>query len=90
MKKSPISRQPSGKQKAELALRRRLKKEMMEEQLRVIGYVFCQKCGGQPDFRGIQLCHEIPLSQGGLTDTDNCYLGCGHCHFTINHHLIEK
>lgn len=82
-------KQVSKKQARELAKRRKVKRELIEEQLEEVGYTFCVKCGGQPDFRGIQLCHEISLSQGGKTNKKNCYLGCGHCHLTIDHHERE-
>jgi len=83
MRKSRIN-PISDKQKVELALRARIKREFIAE----FGNK-CMICGNPPDWRGIQLCHKIPLSRGGKTDTENCYLGCGKCHFTKDHHIRE-
>jgi len=83
MKKSGIS-PISDKQKIELALRARIKKELIAE----FGNR-CMVCSGTGDWRGIQLCHKISLSRGGKTTKENCYLGCGKCHFTKDHHIKE-
>jgi len=77
-------KQISDKQRVELALRARIKREFIEE----FGNK-CMVCGGTGDWRGIQLCHKIPLSRGSKTTKENCYLGCGKCHFTKDHHIKE-
>ena len=70
MKSTPL-RRVSDKQKRELALHGKLKKELMEE---TEGH--CQTCGTTGDWRGLSLSHIIPLSRGGKTDRDNCILEC--------------
>jgi len=83
MKKSRI-KPISDKQKIELALRAKIKRELIEEFRNK-----CMICGNPPDWRGIQLCHKKALSQGGLTTKANCYLGCGSCHSWKDHHIKE-
>ena len=82
-------KQISSKQSKELALRRKIKKEHMEELIDKYGYTFCMTCKGQPDFRGFELCHKISLAQGGETTKENTYIGCGFCHNTGDHGIRE-
>jgi len=63
------------KQRKELKLRSKLKKELIEEH-----GAYCQTCGGTGDFRGISLSHIIPLSRGGKTSKENCILEDYSCH----------
>jgi len=84
MKRTPI-RRVSDKQKAELALRRKLKAELIAE----FGDD-CMHCGGRPDWRGIQLIHKIPLSRGGKTSRENCRIWCAPCHFGPDGHRWEN
>ena len=79
MKRRPI-RKISLKQQAELELRKRIKAELMFEQLMTAGYIFCMTCQKRPDWRGISLSHIIPLSRGGPTTRENCLLECQSCH----------
>ena len=84
MKRSEIRRVPinriSTKQKTELALRTKLKKDLMDEQVEERGYNFCQTCDTNGDFRGLSLSHVIALSRGGKTNRDNCIIECYPCH----------
>lgn len=83
MKRTPI-RRVSDRQKGEIARRRRLKVELLQE----FGDD-CMHCGGRPDFRGIQLVHKIPLGRGGQTTRENCELWCAPCHFGPDGHRTE-
>ena len=87
MKKSPIPK-VSKKQKVELARRRKLKKELIEE----FGER-CMRCGNLPDFRGLQLVHKDPIGMGGRSITrttrENCELQCAPCHFGPGGHRTE-
>ncbi len=74
MKKTAL-RRVSQKQKAELALRRRLKQELIDE----FGNR-CMTCGSNGDWRGISLSHIIALSKLGKTCRENCILEDGLCH----------
>ena len=74
MKRSPI-RRVSDKQKKELALRRRLKKEYMEETNGL-----CMTCWTTGDWRGLSLSHIVPLSRLGKTTRENTLLECYPCH----------
>ncbi|KKM27106.1 hypothetical protein LCGC14_1578010 [marine sediment metagenome] len=87
--KKTLLRQVSSKQKIELALRRKLKQELLEECPGVNGYKVCPRCLKRPDFRGLQLAHKIPLSRGGKTDRTNCEILCATCHFVDEHHQKE-
>ena len=74
----------SDKQKKELALRSKVKMQLI--------FMFgnkCMICGKRPDWRGLSLSHEIPLSQGGKTDVFNCKLRCGRCH-SAEHGIKES
>ena len=82
-------KQISKEQQKELRLRRKIKFEHLEEQLDKYGYNFCMTCKRQPDYRGFELCHKISLAQGGKTDRENTYLGCGFCHNTRDHGIRE-
>ena len=66
----------SDKHKIELALRARIKRELIEE--------FGNKCmtckNAHRDWRGISLSHIIPLSRGGETSKKNCLIECYVCH----------
>ena len=88
MKKTPIN-PISNKQSKELMLRRKIKAELMNEQLRVNGYIFCMTCSKKPDWRGISLSHIIPLSRGGKTERGNVILECFACHNNKRHGLRE-
>ena len=85
MKKSALQRKPirrvSPKHEMELALRSRLKRELIAE----FGNR-CMTCGSTGDFRGISLSHIIPLSRGGKTSRENCLLECGNCHDKYEKH----
>ena len=75
----------SKKQKEELALRRKLKAEMLEE----CDYT-CMTCDNlYLDWRGLSMHHKKKLSQGGKTEKSNISILCGHCH-DIAHGLIKK
>lgn len=66
----------SDKQKVELALRARIKRELIEE----FGNK-CMTCGDEyRDWRGISLSHIISLSRGGKTTKKNCLIECYICH----------
>jgi len=79
MKKSRI-KPISDKQKDELALRRKLKAELIKRQLDTVGFILCETCGRRPDWRGISLSHKVSLSRGGKTTRENCLLECYPCH----------
>ena len=68
------------RRKAELSLRKKIKAELMKQQLDAVGFIFCQSCKRKPDWRGISLSHIISLSRGGVTQLDNCILECYDCH----------
>ena len=87
MKRRPI-RKVSLKQQAELDLRKRIKAELMFEQLMTAGYIFCMTCQKRPDWRGISLSHIIPLSRGSPTTRENCLLECYRCH-SLAHKIKE-
>ena len=74
MKKTPINR-VSDKQKIELALRSRIKRELIKEYGK-----HCMTCGSTGDWRGLSLSHIIPLGRGGKTTRVNCLLECLVCH----------
>lgn len=75
MKLTPIKK-ISDKQKEELALRSKLKRELIAE----FGE-HCMTCGDKNrDWRGISLSHVVPLSRGGKTTRGNCLLECYPCH----------
>ncbi len=75
-KRSPL-KQVSKKQAKELALRTKLKKELLEEQVAEHGYQFCMTCNNlNLDWRGLSLSHKVPLSRGGKTDRENCIIEC--------------
>lgn len=75
MRKTPL-RKVSAKQKKELALRSKIKMQLI-----IMYGNKCMTCGDKNrDFRGISLSHKIPLGRGGKTDYDNCILECYPCH----------
>jgi len=74
-------RQISDKQKIELALRRKLKAELILE----FGNK-CMVCGKLPGWLGLELVHKLALSQGGKTDRENCIVACRKCHAENYHH----
>ena len=76
----------SSRQKIELDLRRRIKAELISEQLKTVGFVYCVRCGQKPSWEGIDLSHKISLSRGGKTEIGNCQLLCRNCHM-IHHKL---
>jgi len=89
MRRSPI-RKVSDRQRAELGRRRRLKAKLMRTgPTDSAGRNLCWKCGGPPDWRGIQLVHLTPLARGGKTDEQNCELWCAPCHFGPDGHRTE-
>ena len=65
----------SSKRKKELEQEKRMRWILMYKQSGL-----CAECGRTPDWRGLQLSHEIPKSQGGRTTEKNCKLLCGKCH----------
>ncbi len=74
----------SEKQKPELALRRKVRAELMAK-----SDGRCQKCGRLPDFRGLHMHHKTHLSEKVITDTENCELICAPCHFGAEGHRTE-
>lgn len=89
MKQTPLKRkkplrQVSPKQKAELAKRRKVRAELEKQ-----AQGRCQHCGRLPDWRGLQMVHKIPLSQGGKTTIENCELWAAPCHFGPDGHRTE-
>ncbi len=79
MKCSPI-RKVSNKQKKELALRSKLKKEYMEE---TEGHYMTY--GSTGDIRGLSLSHIVALSRGGKSTKENTLLEC-----YLDHTRYEK
>jgi len=79
--KAPL-RKVSDRQRKELALRSKLKKELIEE------HGVCMACGSKGDFRGLSLHHKIKLSHGGKTEESNLLLLCGKCH-SLAHNIRE-
>jgi 5-methylcytosine-specific restriction endonuclease McrA len=65
-------RRISKKQVRELALRRRLKAELIAE-----SEGLCMRCGRKIP---LDLVHIIPLSRGGKTERDNLIVVCRVCH----------
>ena len=86
MKSSERARRKRNK---ELALRKKIKMDHMEEQRDKYGYNFCMTCKRQPDIRGFALCHKVSLAQGGENSKENTYIGCGFCHNTDDHGIHE-
>jgi len=64
------------RRKAELALRKKLTKELIDE------YGFhCMTCNDRYlDWRGLSLSHIIPLGRGGKTERGNVLIECLPCH----------
>ena len=87
LKKSALNK-VSDKQKIELALRKKIKAELMLQQMKAVGYIFCMTCGERPDWRGISLHHQKFLSRMGETQVDNVKLLCYNCH-SIAHGIRE-
>lgn len=83
MKLTPIAK-VSPRQVKELALRTRLKRELIAEH-----GAHCMTCGGKPDWRGLAIHHKTHLSQGGKTEKANLILLCGKCHNQA-HGIKEK
>jgi len=79
-------RRVSDKQKVELALRAKIKRELIEE----FGER-CMECGKSPSWLPLELSHEISLGQGGKTTKENCRILCHKCHAEKKHHerIIE-
>jgi len=90
MKRSTI-KQASAKQKIELALRVKLKKELIEKQDGK-----CAQCGKHLTYYNEtadsfpHLSHKKRLSAGGKTDDKNCSVICSQCHSNEEHHLNNK
>ncbi len=92
-KQWPVKRKPinpiSKKQLKELAKRRKLKAELIEE-----SGGLCMRCGKPPDMKDgwgeLHLIHKIALSQGGKTNRKNCAVWCRKCHLKFYHHLRES
>ena len=80
MKRSYIPR-ISAKQIKELALRRKIKQELIDE----YGYK-CMECGTTSGWPPLELSHETALSQEGKTTRENCKLLCHKCHAEKKHH----
>ena len=75
MKRTRINK-VSLKQEKELALRRKLKGQLI-----VVYGEHCMTCKDKNrDWRGITLSHIIALSRGGKTNFENCILECFPCH----------
>ena len=75
-KRKPTKIRLTPEYRKELALRSRLKKELIAE----MEFPHCMECGGRGDFRGLSLHHKKLLSQGGKTEKSNMILLCGKCH----------
>ena len=85
MKQTPL-RRVSAKQARELALRRKLKRDLLEECDHI-----CQTCGNlRLDGRGLSLSHIIALSQGGKTTRTNCLIECYPCHEQYEKHAERR
>lgn len=83
MKRTPLNK-VSDKQKKELALRLKLKAELIAE----CGD-HCMTCHDRRrDWRGLSLSHIIPLSRGGKTTRENLLLECLPCH-SLRHGIRE-
>jgi len=88
-------RKVSAKQKKEIALRSRLKKELLAEGPHdEADNPLCWHCRGYPDFRGLQLVHLDPIGMGGCigktkTTRENCEIWCAPCHFGPDGHRTE-
>ena len=80
MKKSPINK-VSAKQKKELALRGRLKKQLLKECNNL-----CMNCGGTGFPFGLTLSHIVALSRGGKTERGNLEILCLDCHNKFEKH----
>ena len=81
MKQTPL-RPVSKKQTKELALRRTLKAQLLEECDHS-----CMTCDNEHlDVRGLSLSHVIPLSRGGKTTRENCLIECYMCHALYEKH----
>lgn len=82
MPKRPVRRRPSGmttipsRQEAkELALRKFIKRQLIQENGAV-----CSICGKPfSNMKEITIDHIVPLSKGGATTKDNCQLACLKC-----------
>lgn len=84
MRRTPI-RKVSPKQRAELALRWKLKAKLLKEWNGI-----CPDCGHRPGWPGAELIHRVALSHGGQTTRENCYLGCHRCHAKLHHERIAN
>jgi len=76
-----VIRRVSDKHKIELALRAKIKRELIEE----FGNK-CMTCGSTGDWRGISLSHIIPLGRGGKTERGNVLIECYICHEKYEKH----
>lgn len=74
MKRTRINK-VSSRRKKEMEQEARMRWILMYKQS-----ALCAECGRIGDWRGLQLSHEIPKSQGGRTSIANCKLLCGRCH----------
>lgn len=80
-RRKPINK-ISKKQRKELALRQKVRKELIEESDGI-----CPSCS-RPltwSWLGFQLSHEKPLSRGGKTERNNLKLLCTFCHMNKRH-----
>ena len=68
----------SAKQAKELKKRAKLKQELI-----IMSRGRCMKCGGLPDFLGLQLSHTLSLARGGQTTPENCQVLCNSCHLIV-------
>ena len=82
MKKTPL-RRVSEKQKKELALRKQIKAELIEE-----NGALCMTCGTHQYY--LDLSHILALSKGGKTERGNVILECRRCHQIRHHQIVEK
>ena len=74
-------RKISPKQRAELALRRKIREKWMPYLTGV-----CPQCGRAVKWPGISFSHEIPLAHGGQTTFENYVPRCNFCHNVLRHH----
>ncbi len=74
MKRS-APRRVSAKQRAELARRTKLKRDLIAEYGN-----HCMTCGSNGDWRGLSIHHKKFLSHMGKTQIDNVELLCAPCH----------
>jgi len=75
-KRQPTKIRLTPEYRKELALRSRLKKELIAE----MEFPHCMVCKTTGDIRGLSLAHIVPLSRGGKTERGNVEILCYDCH----------